>query len=87
MVDDTLYASSASGVLESIQRIADDVNRLMVFGHNPEFTELANHLSDFQVDNMPTCGVFCVDFNIRSWAEASQGNGEFVFYDFPKLHD
>ena len=39
----------------------------MVFGHNPEFTDLAHRLSG-TITHMPTCAVAEFSFDARSWA-------------------
>src|SRR3972149_550177 len=70
-------------ILKIIQNIDDTKNDVMIFGHNPCFTHLANYLSDANVDNIPTCGVFCVEFDIKSWREVAEGKGVYKFFDYP----
>src|SRR3990172_739632 len=65
--DQNIYLSDLKTILKIIQNIDDTKNDVMIFGHNPCFTHLANYLSDANVDNIPTCGVFCVEFDIKSW--------------------
>jgi len=86
VVKDSLYGASVSTILNIIQYLDDSVNDVMLVGHNPEFTSMANRLSDYQVENMPTCSVFCVDFEIQSWQDVKKGDGIFKFFDYPKKH-
>ena len=45
VVDDRLYASSANGLLAVIHTLDQTLDRVMPFGHKPEFTDLAHRLS------------------------------------------
>jgi len=44
LVDDRLYAVDADDLLDVIRKLGDKSKRVMLFGHNPELTELANRL-------------------------------------------
>ena len=41
VVDDRLYAVEADDLLDVIHKLGDKLKRVMLFGHNPELTELA----------------------------------------------
>jgi phosphohistidine phosphatase len=69
-----------------IRKIGDKTEQAMLFGHNPGLTMLANYLTNESVENIPTCGVFCIDFEINSWKEVGQGSGKMVFFEYPKKH-
>src|SRR5437762_9041010 len=45
VVDDRLYAVKPDDLLGVIRKLGDKLERVMVFGHNPELTELAHRLS------------------------------------------
>jgi len=40
-VNERLYAVGADDLLDVIHQLGDKVERVMLFGHNPELTELA----------------------------------------------
>ncbi len=54
VVDERLYASSPDNLLAVICALDDRLDRVMLFGHNPEFTDLAHRLSSTIIE-MPTC--------------------------------
>src|SRR5215471_13645034 len=54
VVDERLYAAHADELLEIVQELSDRLKDVMLFGHNPELTELANRLSS-KITDMPTC--------------------------------
>jgi phosphohistidine phosphatase len=66
VVDDRLYASTADDLLEVIHELDDAHKLVMVFGHNPEMSDLAHRLSD-KIGDMPTCAVAEFEFDSKSW--------------------
>jgi len=86
VIKNSLYGAGVDAMLNVIQYLDDSIHEVMVFGHNPDLTSLANYLSDHQTDNIPTCGVFCVDFDIKLWKDVKSGKGIFRFFDYPKKH-
>ena len=84
--NEAIYGAHWSGLMEVVQNLKDESETVMLLGHNPGFTMLAEYLTDTQVDNMPTCSVFGADFDVASWGDVSRGKGSLVHYDFPKNH-
>ena len=56
VVTERLYAAEADDLLDVIHQLGHKVERVMLFGHNPELTELAHRLSG-EITHMPTCVV------------------------------
>lgn len=82
--EEAIYAAQWAGLMAVVQDLPDKSDTVMLVGHNPGFTELAEYLTDAQIDNMPTCAVICAEFDLRSWRDVSKGGGEMVFFDYPK---
>lgn len=68
-----LYDFSGSNLLKVIKAVQDDINTLMVFGHNHAITAFVNTFGDKNIDNVPTCGVTILEFNINSWQDLNKG--------------
>ncbi|MBL6445455.1 histidine phosphatase family protein [Fulvivirga sp. 29W222] len=83
-IDDHLYHASEDLLLDIVNNTNDIWLSLMIFGHNPGFTDFANSLTDGDLDNIPTCGVFACTFEVGSWQEVGFGNGSLLFFDYPK---
>ncbi len=79
-----LYEAGVSELIQVIQKIDGKYNDVMIFGHNPGFTSLAHYLTNYEIDNIPTCGMFVIEFSVNSWQEVSQGKGKFISFDYPK---
>ena len=71
LVDDRLYAVDADDLLDVIRKLGDKSKRVMLFGHNPELTELAHRLSS-KITRMPTCAVAEFTFDAKSWANTGE---------------
>jgi phosphohistidine phosphatase len=83
--DRTLYHAEPEQILEVIKAIADMNDSVMVFGHNPGLTDFVNQFgSDVEIDNIPTCGIVALRFQIDSWNKLSPKSGILLFFDYPK---
>ena len=66
-VEDRLYAATADDLLAVVHELDDKTKHVMLFGHNPELTELAHRLSG-KITEMATCAVAEFAFDIKSWS-------------------
>ena len=83
VVDERLYASSSDNLLTMICALDDRLDRVMLFGHNPEFTDLAHRLSSAIID-MPTCAIAEFCFDAKAWADVAEIGPAKVRMDAPK---
>ena len=83
VVDDRLYAVGADDLLDVIRKLGDKLERVMLFGHNPELTELAHRLSS-KITHMPTCAVAEFTFDAKSWSKIGKVKPAKVTFDYPK---
>jgi phosphohistidine phosphatase len=80
-----IYESTSERLNAIIKELDDDKNSLMLFGHNPAITNICNELGeDLFFDNVPTCGIVSLTFNISSWKTLALKTGILDFYQFPK---
>jgi phosphohistidine phosphatase len=82
--DHNLYLASPVSIIDVLECEGENYNDVMVVGHNPGLTELANRLCNSQIDNIPTCGIFAVDMEIDSWADLANTQGTLNYFDYPK---
>jgi phosphohistidine phosphatase len=79
-----LYHASVATILSVIHRQSDEVDCLMVFGHNPSFTDCANQLTNLDIANIPTCGVVGIRFDVDKWSGLKNGIGVPIYSFHPK---
>lgn len=79
-----LYLAAPDTILRVLAQQEDGFNDLMLFGHNPGITELADQLTGIQIDNVPTCGVVAIDVAVQRWSELNPAHCQLAFFDYPK---
>jgi phosphohistidine phosphatase len=85
IVEEELYLAPVSTFIKIANKIDNKIETVMMIAHNPGITELANEFSNSYIPNIPTSGVFKVDFNISHWKDLNTFNGKVNFYIFPKM--
>lgn len=83
VVDDRLYAVEADDLLEVIRALGDNLECVMLFGHNPELTELAHRFSR-KITSLPTCAVVELTFDANSWSKIVNREPAKVALHYPK---
>ncbi len=83
-VRDDIYEAMSHVIIDVIHRLPEDCETAMVFGHNPTFTNVANQFTKKYIDNIPTCGVVCIQSEAATWPEVSEVNSKVVATFFPK---
>ena len=79
-----IYLASTRVLLGEISKIEDKYDTVLMVGHNPGTEYIAEYLSGEEIGFVNTSGAVCIEFNIDSWQEASQGNGKLLWTDFSK---
>jgi len=79
-----VYESSESTLIKIIKNTSDDLNKIMIVGHNPTLTYFVNNFIDKPIDNIPTTGIVGITFTMSSWNEISKSKLKSSFFDYPK---
>lgn len=82
-LNDQLYEASSQTLLGVINQIEDRYQNVLLVSHNPGLTNLANYLSNYFIDNIPTSGIVGLSTDL-SWRNINEGGCTFLFFDFPK---
>jgi phosphohistidine phosphatase len=83
VVDERIYASTPATLLKIIHALDDEAKCAMLFGHNPEFSDLAHEFSP-QIDDLPTCAVVEMHFDVKAWAQVSRETLKRIELHLPK---
>lgn len=84
IIREQIYEASDEGLLSEINAITDEVDSAILFGHNPAFTSVSNLLTGKSIDNVPTSGIVCIEFEADSWKLASAKKGKLRVFITPK---
>lgn len=80
----SIYEAGTSTLLNLVNKLDDQFQKVIMFGHNPGFTDFANQLTNADIYNIPTAGIVAMNFSFDSWEMVSMGTGEIALFDYPK---
>ena len=82
---DELYLAPSQILSQTIEKLNNNFNQVMVIAHNPGITDWVNSMTEqIKIDEMPTCGIFAVAADISQWSEFKAATRYFFFFDQPK---
>jgi len=84
-VSKDIYEVGMDDVFDMIFEVNNDVQSLMIVGHNPTFTQIANYFLQEEIDIIPTSGVISIDFETNNWADIKKAKHKINFILFPKM--
>ena len=68
-----LYDFSGEHVHQFIKELDNQLDTVMIFGHNHAFTFIANSLGNSYIENVPTSGLVHIEFDTDSWSSIEKG--------------
>ena len=91
-IEPDLYLASPRGVLRLVVQRGDDVDVLLVIGHNPGMHDLASALARPDsteaaarlAHKFPTAAVAVLDFDVEHWSDLRPGGGRLAAFVRPK---
>jgi phosphohistidine phosphatase len=83
--NDEIYEASVRTLLRVVTQLKEEWKSVLIVGHNPSITYLAEYLTKHDIGDMTTCGVTHIKFDDSKWEEVSEGTGTFVSYEYPDL--
>jgi phosphohistidine phosphatase len=92
LVERNLYAASAEDLLDRLHAVADDVESVLLIGHNPAIQQFALRLAGTGAEinvvrqKFPTAALATLGFN-SGWGELAPGSAELIAFVTPKELD
>jgi phosphohistidine phosphatase len=86
-INTSIYEATTQQLINVVNKIDDKYETVLIFGHNPGFTVLANFLGDKSIVNMPTSAVAQLELNISSWKDAQIHCGKLLDFIIPHKDD
>ena len=81
-----LYLAPLKELTKTVNRISNDHQHVIIFGHNPGFSNLVEYYTNESID-MPTCARAEIHFDVDDWRAVGAGSGILVEFDYPKKHE
>ncbi len=73
---DELYEASVTGVIRLIQQLTDDVDSVMLVGHEPTWSYLTSTLIGGGSIRFPTAAMVKIDFYFDDWPSTDAASGQ-----------
>ena len=82
-VHEGIYEQGLDALVELILGLDRSLDRVFLVGHNPELTDLANRLTGAGIENVPTCGIVSITFDLTHWKDCALTGGQLAFFERP----
>ncbi len=83
-----LYEASVRNLLSVINGLEETYGSVMLVGHNPAATYLAEFLTRAEIGSLPTGSVVYITFEGQKWAEVTGQSAKLVWFEYPdKIND
>ena len=78
-----IYEATTIELVKVINALPNEYNFIALVGHNPGMSDLLYYLTG-QLQDVPTCAMMLIEFDVDSWMEIIEDAGKLVYYDYPK---
>ncbi len=86
LINENLYEAGVEDILNEIQLFDKKYETILLVGHNPGLTLLANFLTNEHINNLVTCGMVGIEFETNEWKNLAEADNKILFIDDPKNH-
>jgi len=81
-----IYDGYTTGeMLNYLSKTDDNIESIMLIGHNPDIASLTIRLISDDIWNFPTCSTSVINFNIDSWKDIEVNTGKLELYIYPSM--
>jgi len=67
--EEKLFTGDDSDMIDLLEDLDDSINSVMIVGHNPQVTRVANRFVSPQLESLPTTGVVSVHLDTEKWSD------------------
>ncbi len=80
-----IYLGTDESLLDIVSGLPDDLESVMLVGHNPVISGFAQLLKARLDSDMPTSAVVCIGCETTKWNQVIMAKKEVKFYVYPKM--
>jgi len=80
----SLYNAAHFDIENVVKNLSEEYSAVMIVGHNPGMAEIINYYAPESINDMPTCSVGMLQFNVSGWGDIKKGEGELLGFEYPK---
>ena len=79
ILEPRVYEAQVDDLLSVVQNFPDKFNSVMLIGHNPGLSLLANYLAGIHINTLPTSGLCCFELSTDHWQEITLAECKLLF--------
>ncbi len=85
-IDKRIYEATPGTLLHLVNTLDEADEQVLMFGHNPGFTDLIQLLVDDRLPfiELPTCGIAVLAFDVAQWSDIVPGDAQLQAFRCPK---
>jgi phosphohistidine phosphatase len=83
--DEEIYNASTRTLFAQVTQLGPAIQSVMIIGHNPTLTYLAEYLTKGEIGDMAPAGLAIIHFDQSAWTEINEGTGQLVRYICPEM--
>ncbi|MTI29835.1 SixA phosphatase family protein [Xanthovirga aplysinae] len=83
LIKEEIYEASSSQLLQLVNLIPENHQKVLLVGHNPSISSLAEYITGDSFGVFPTSTLVKITFEVEFWAEISGGTGYLLSYVQP----
>ena len=84
-IEKIIYHGDENDMESLLYGLDNRFNRVFIVGHNPDLTDWVNKYKEEPIWNLPTSGVFGVQFKTSKWVNIAMSDFREIFYLEPKM--
>ena len=85
-IESSLYHGYYDDFEEVIKALDEEVSSVLLVGHNPGVTYIANSCDGPIIDNVPTGGLLVIEAEISQWQSFGFSESRLISHHFPKMY-
>lgn len=85
MISKNVYHGNDESFFNLFYDLSNDIESVMIVGHNPTMTNFANRFLERKIDWLPTSGIVSVKFVTDNWNQVPLANKKVEFLITPKF--
>jgi len=86
LIESKVYHGQTDDLYNLIVGMSNAQDMVMITGHNPTITQLANNFMQQKMDYMPNAGLACIQFDAKAWEEIALAAASTHFVLRPGMH-
>ncbi len=80
-----IYHAGTDDIFDELFGLDNSIESVMIFGHNPTFTDFVNIFETPIINNLPTSGIAAISFKTDKWEEIANSKFKVEFIVTPRM--